>query len=568
VNLLRNIKSVRTKLLAVSLAITAVTVVVGAIGFDRVATVSGATDRLYEQAYRPYEKLSELQQHSALGFIYLQTLGTTPAEGRPEIEKDIRGEWAAADDALATFKASAPKGSESQVATFESSWSSFKDLLDRKALPLVRNGDLAGFGAFTAAEIAPVADTYTKALQTLVTMEADHAAKEAAHAHDTASSARILLILCLAAGVALALGLAHLVSRAIARPLRRAQEALDAAAEGDLTQRLDVTTSDEVGRMSDSLNRMLDKTASVVRAIAGNSTALASSSEELSAVAQQLGASAEETSAQAAGVSVAAEQVSCSVQTVATAAEEMGASIKEIAGSAHEAARVATTAVTVAESTTATVTKLGESSAEIGEVIKVITSIAEQTNLLALNATIEAARAGEAGKGFAVVANEVKELAKETAKATDEIGGKIVAIQADARAAVDAIGDIASVINQINAIQATIASAVEEQTATTNEIIRSMTEAAGGSTEIASNISGIAATARDASSGASTSLEAASELARMSQELEYLVNQFRVDAERAAAGMGGYPSHAGHVGAPLDSGPPPVAHRPGRLVHA
>jgi methyl-accepting chemotaxis protein len=194
-----------------------------------------------------------------------------------------------------------------------------------------------------------------------------------------------------------------------------------------------------------------------------------------------MGSSAEETSSQATLVSAASEQVSKSVQTVASGTEEMTASIREIAKNASEAARVASGAVKVAENTNQTISKLGDSSTEIGKVIKVITSIAQQTNLLALNATIEAARAGEAGKGFAVVANEVKELAKETAKATEDISQKIESIQGDTRHAVSAISEINGVISKINDYQNTIASAVEEQTATTSEISRNVNEAAHGS---------------------------------------------------------------------------------------
>ena len=265
----------------------------------------------------------------------------------------------------------------------------------------------------------------------------------------------------------------------------------------------------------------------IENAVAANSEGLASASEELQAVSQQMSASAEETSAQAEVVSTAAEEVSNSVQTVATGVEEMTASVKEIAHNAAEAARVASDAVVIANETNGTVSKLGDSSAEIGKIVKVITSIAQQTNLLALNATIEAARAGEAGKGFAVVANEVKELAKDTARATEDIGQKIEAIQTDTHGAVEAIERIGEVINQIHDIQNTIASAVEEQAATTNEIGRSVAEAARGSSEIAENIVGVARAAKDTSDGASSTQQAAAELSRMASEMQELVAKSR-----------------------------------------
>ncbi|MFM8251035.1 MAG: methyl-accepting chemotaxis protein [Planctomycetota bacterium] len=254
---------------------------------------------------------------------------------------------------------------------------------------------------------------------------------------------------------------------------------------------------------------------------------LAGAAQELTSVSQQMAANSEETAAQASVASAAAEQVSRNVETVATSAEEMGASIREISKNTSEAARVATSAVKVAERTNSTVSKLGESSAEIGNVIKVITSIAQQTNLLALNATIEAARAGTAGMGFAVVANEVKELAKQTAKATEDIGRKIDAIQTDTKEAVDAIGQIGEIISHINEIQSSIASAVEQQTATTSEISRSVNEAALGSREIASNVTGVAQAARGTAEAAANTRGSADELSHLAHEMQNLLAKIK-----------------------------------------
>ena len=260
--------------------------------------------------------------------------------------------------------------------------------------------------------------------------------------------------------------------------------------------------------------------------IADNAELLAQTSQELSSTSVQMGENAEQTSTQASVVAAAAEEVSANIQTVAAGAEQMTASIKEVARNASEASKVANEAVTAAKDTNVTVTKLGESSTEIGHVIKVITSIAQQTNLLALNATIEAARAGEAGKGFAVVANEVKELAKQTAQATEEISQKIEAIQTDAQGVVQAINNIGNIIGQINDIQQTITTAVEEQTSTTTEIARNVNEAAKGSSEIAENISRVAEAAESTSAGAVESKQAIDDLSSMSNSLQRIVTEF------------------------------------------
>lgn len=279
-------------------------------------------------------------------------------------------------------------------------------------------------------------------------------------------------------------------------------------------------------RIIEGINETLETIVDPLKIMAENANTLASSSEELLATSLQMAGNAEETAVQANVVSDASTEVSRNVSSVATAAEQMQVSIREISKSAAESAQVAKNAVSVAQTTNQTVKKLGESSKEIGNVVKVITSIAQQTNLLALNATIEAARAGEAGKGFAVVANEVKELAKQTAKATTEISHKIDAIQGDTKGAVQAIEEISTIIIKINELSESIAAAVEEQTVTTNEISRSVGEAANGVHNIAKNIGGVATSATDTTRGAHDMQTASRALSEMASRLQSVVSQF------------------------------------------
>jgi methyl-accepting chemotaxis protein len=292
--------------------------------------------------------------------------------------------------------------------------------------------------------------------------------------------------------------------------------------------RVGETGGAEIGEVARSLDHTLDSLSGVLTLVGDSASRLEVASGKLTTAADGIADNARTAAGQADVVVASAGDVASSVDTVATGSQQMEAAIREISQNATEASRVAGQAVGVAEATTRTVGKLGDSSQEIAAVVKLINGIAEQTNLLALNATIEAARAGEAGKGFAVVASEVKELAQETARATEDISQRVAAIQADTAGAVDAIGQISSVIGEINDFQATIAAAVEEQTATTNEMNRNVAEAANGSRSIATAITGLAAGTQQTNERVADAQLAAAELSRMSGELQEAVRRFTV----------------------------------------
>jgi methyl-accepting chemotaxis protein len=329
-------------------------------------------------------------------------------------------------------------------------------------------------------------------------------------------------------GLLLLIGLSVPLARSILRPVQRLGEVIDALQQGDLTRRSGITTRDELGRMATGLDAAVASIHQSLTTIGQEAETLASSATELSAVAGQIADAAHDTDAQTSSASSEAEEISRNVQTVAAGSEEMGLSIREISRNTSEAAQIAAVAVAEAAQATETIRQLGESSAEIGNVIKLITSIAEQTNLLALNATIEAARAGDAGKGFAVVASEVKDLAQETARATEDIGSRVNAIQQDTGGAVDVISRISEVIAKINDFQTTIASAVEEQTATTGEMSRSIGEVASGSRRIAANISDVSTASATAVHGVTQTRQASEEVARTAEQLRTLVGAFRL----------------------------------------
>jgi methyl-accepting chemotaxis protein len=408
----------------------------------------------------------------------------------------------------------------------------FISLTESSLIPLVNQPSTAQqkdrFGGVFLDKGQPLVDQAQAAFDQLAKLDE---ARMSAGAEDiTAARNRSTLLVWLFTGIGavLLILLGLTITRVIRRPLLEVQKALAAMAQGDLTRDPHVESQDELGRMAASLGSAQQALRATVETITTSARALAGSADQLSSISTEVAARAAESSTQSYEAAAAAGQVSQNVQTVAAATEQMGASIREISQSSSDAVRVAASAVGEAERANTTVAKLGESSAEIGSVVKVITGIAEQTNLLALNATIEAARAGEAGKGFAVVASEVKELAQETARATEDITRRIETIQTDTSEAVQAIQRISQIIEEVNSYQTTIASAVEEQTATTGEMSRNVAEAANGSAGIAANIETVAGAAEATSGGISEAQRAAGELAELSGQLSRVVAQFRI----------------------------------------
>jgi methyl-accepting chemotaxis protein len=421
-------------------------------------------------------------------------------------------------------------------AAFEGEKKSADDYLQMIAKISENRGDLAKAG--------PLVGTLLQNYQDLrAAMDSNNDKLEAAskksdrEARQVVRGAEIaILATCVVAWIFIIL-IAVGTTRDIDRRLGKLIRGLKQMASGDLTLQMEDSKEDELGEIARWFGDSVGRLRGAISRVASSAREVTGAAEELQAVSDRIGRTSKETTTQANDASTATAGVSQNLQTVVVATEQMTASIDAIAKNVREASNIARNAVEVAGSTSQLVARLSQSSEQIGQVVKLIISIAEKTNLLALNATIEAARAGAAGRGFGVVATEVKELARQTAVASEDIRTKVQAIQADARSSAGAISSIAEIINQINEISMAVAAAVEQQNSATSDISQNITEGAKSSSEVARNISGVAQSAQGTSEVAQELQKATEKLESMSDELKALVEQFRYQTESEASGQ-------------------------------
>lgn len=504
-------------------------VVVGVVG---VSELSAAQNRLGSMHRLNLQAISRLDDVS---FYFSQllhevdglVLAGNDADARQALER-IRSTNESLDRAWAAFRTLPVSANETALASFHRSLTGYRKFLERDLLPLAQNagGDPTRFVAVRG-QVSPLTGSVLVALESLAeSVDADAQRSLEASQRDYAS-ARLLIVTLIAVAVALSIVLVMIVGRLIARPLRSTVAVLEGVAEGDLSGRLPAGGRDEVGRMAAALNSGLDRLGESMRGIAATVGRLSSTSEGLAAAAARMNDSASRSSAEVQTVSDGTREISDNTSAVATGSEEIGAAIQEIALVTSDALATADRAVHSAERACEVLASLDRSSSRIETVVKLITSIAAQTNLLALNATIEAARAGAAGRGFAVVATEVKDLAQETARATEDIAKRVAAIQHDSAAAGAAIRDITEVIAAIRDTQTTIAGAVEEQSATTVQMSRTVGQVAARAQQISANVDGVAAAADETAQVARDTAAAANEIGGIAGDLSSTVTVFR-----------------------------------------
>ncbi|WP_030438021.1 methyl-accepting chemotaxis protein [Actinoplanes subtropicus] len=520
--------SMRSNLLAAAATGLVVAVVVGIVGILRMNVIADRADAIYRKSLVPLSAVQEIEQiiwHAR----WASLSGTTTddaakAKAYNDQAAELMDQATAGISGYGQLQVTAAE--KTAMAQIQASWEQYL-AYRQQAVALKKAGKTAEWNAFRVEKLNPTIAQAVGYIGDLKKTSQASAAAASAAAQRAAGNARTTITGTLLLGILLAGVIALLSARLLTRRLSSLAEMMSAMASGDLRARPADPGADEIGRMSRSAGEAVDHMRSAMQTLADASSGLAQRSEDMQGASRSLAGSVEQASGRIGSIDQAAEAVTAGVQAVAGGAEQMGAAIREIAVSASEAAKVASSAVDTAAEAEKLMTKLDASSAEVDSVVKTITAIAEQTNLLALNATIEAARAGETGKGFAVVAGEVKDLAQETAKATEEISRRIEAIQRDAKEAVDSISGIGQIIGTINDFQNTIASAVEQQSATTQGMTDDLARAAGGTADISTQLADVVQVTASTREAADATENAATDLSRISTQLQHVIATFR-----------------------------------------
>ncbi|MDQ1287306.1 MAG: methyl-accepting chemotaxis protein [Actinomycetota bacterium] len=518
---------VRTNIIVVALIACLAALGVGVVNQVQTNRIADAGQRIYTEGMVPGEMLGRLRVTVGNARIMaIKTSTAVDAQGKADYAAQTSQLLTEIDSSIAIYRRQPLTAQQRKsLDQFQALWKTYQDGVVR-----VNGLKAAGKNAEWQAGSNELGAISKQALGELETLSGLSSAAAKAKLDVTTNSlnlARTVAGASLAIAILVTLAMALAIATAITSPLSRFRRVLDEVAGGDLTAECDVPVRNEIGQMAIALNKAVRRMRETVAVLASTSGALGLRTQELEGASRTLAESADGTSLQIGTIGDSAGTVSTRVHSVAGGAEEMEAAVRSISANAHDAAKVAAGAVDVASGAEAIMVRLGESSARIDDVIKLITSIAEQTNLLALNATIEAARAGEAGKGFAVVASEVKDLAQETARATKDISESVEVIQEDARRAVESISGVTEVISQINGYQNTIASAVEQQSATTRSMANDLSVAADGTEAINHGISEVNANAHRTHDAARATSESAAQMSMLAGELQEAVSLFR-----------------------------------------